>query len=48
MEADGKTFKKATQEVNRPAVTDHDMHEDFMKNPPRVRPRCDPHIEISS
>ncbi|KAL1685512.1 hypothetical protein GGG16DRAFT_66160 [Schizophyllum commune] len=41
MEADGKQFKKATQpfqEVNRPTVTDHNIHEDFVRNPPNNEP----------
>ncbi|KAL1742964.1 hypothetical protein HDZ31DRAFT_65477 [Schizophyllum fasciatum] len=38
MEADGKHFKKAAQEVNRPAVTDHNIHEDFVRNPPNNEP----------
>ncbi|KAL1663865.1 hypothetical protein GGF50DRAFT_26392, partial [Schizophyllum commune] len=41
MEADGKQFKKAAQpfqEVNRPTVTDHNIHEDFVRNPPNNEP----------
>ncbi|TRM66671.1 hypothetical protein BD626DRAFT_483434 [Schizophyllum amplum] len=37
MEA-GDTFKKATQEVGRPPVTDHDMHEDLVRDPPNNQP----------
>ncbi|PIL22774.1 hypothetical protein GSI_15468 [Ganoderma sinense ZZ0214-1] len=28
------TFKKPYQIVNRPAVTEHDMHEQYLKHPP--------------
>lgn len=37
MEADGKTFKKATQEVNQPPVTDHNINDEYMKTGPLVR-----------
>ena len=29
-------FKKEYQVVDRPKVTDHDMHEDYTKHPPHV------------
>ncbi|KAL1713867.1 hypothetical protein EV715DRAFT_295685 [Schizophyllum commune] len=45
MEADGKQFKKATQEVNRPTVTDHNIHEDFVRNPPNNEPIEFTHIK---
>ncbi|THU91067.1 hypothetical protein K435DRAFT_674954, partial [Dendrothele bispora CBS 962.96] len=28
-------FKKATQEVNRSPVTDHNVNDDYVKNPPQ-------------
>ncbi|KAI1794941.1 hypothetical protein LXA43DRAFT_94785 [Ganoderma leucocontextum] len=32
------TFKKPYQIVNRPAVTEHDMHEEYLKHPPHNEP----------
>ncbi|EIW81010.1 hypothetical protein CONPUDRAFT_56150 [Coniophora puteana RWD-64-598 SS2] len=31
-------FKKTFQTVGRPETTDHDIHEDFLKNPPNNHP----------
>ncbi|KAK7453546.1 hypothetical protein VKT23_001432 [Stygiomarasmius scandens] len=31
-------FKKATQEVNKPPVTDHNINDEYMKNPPQNIP----------
>lgn len=31
-----QAFKKTEQVVERPGVTDHDIHEDYMRNPPNV------------
>lgn len=31
-----KQFKKTKQVVGRPAVTDHDIHEEYMRHPPNV------------
>ncbi|KZT23456.1 hypothetical protein NEOLEDRAFT_1069568 [Neolentinus lepideus HHB14362 ss-1] len=28
------TFKKATQEINRPATTDHNINDEYMRDPP--------------
>lgn len=32
-------FKKSFQTIGRPEVTERDIHEDYMKNPPNVSPR---------
>ncbi|TFK52449.1 hypothetical protein OE88DRAFT_1734437 [Heliocybe sulcata] len=31
---ESKTFKKATQEVNRPATTDHNINDEYMRDAP--------------
>jgi hypothetical protein len=30
------SFKKDEQTVGRPSVTDHDINEEYMRNPPKV------------
>ncbi|KAF5358638.1 hypothetical protein D9758_007748 [Tetrapyrgos nigripes] len=34
-------FKKATQEVNKPPVTDHNINDEYMRNPPQNFPPSD-------
>lgn len=34
---DDNQFKKSFQTVGKPPVTERDMHEDFMRDPPNVR-----------
>ena len=34
---ESQTFKKAHQTVDRPPVTERDIHEQYMQDPPRVR-----------
>jgi len=36
-----QTFKKPYQEVNRPAVTDHDINDEYMRDPPNNLARDD-------
>ena len=36
---EARTFKRVYQTVGRPQVTDHDIHEDMIKDPPVVRIR---------
>lgn len=36
---DDNQFKKSFQTVGKPPVTERDMHEDFMRDPPNVRSR---------
>ena len=33
---EGRGRLQPFQEVNRPTVTDHNIHEDFVRNPPNV------------
>lgn len=33
---ESQTFKKPFQTVDRPPVTGHDIHEDYMRDPPNV------------
>lgn len=37
--ADELVFKKTTQTVDRPPVSDHDFHEDMLRDPPRNVPQ---------
>jgi hypothetical protein len=33
---ESRTFKKPTQTVGRPETTDHDINDEYMRNPPQV------------
>ncbi|KAI0770139.1 hypothetical protein C8Q74DRAFT_875742 [Fomes fomentarius] len=35
---ESQTFKKPFQTVDRPPVTGHDIHEDYMRDPPNNQP----------
>ena len=35
-----QTYKKPFQTAGRPAVTGHDMHEDYIRDPPNVSVSC--------
>lgn len=41
--ADNHAFKKRSQTVGRPPVTNHNIHDDYMRDPPDVSAATDPY-----